>query len=51
MNEALQEKWDDLADKPYRKHLAWILNFDFYDMEGNECRKNTERHGVLSKEL
>ncbi len=39
MKEDLQDKWDDLADKPYRKHLAWILDFDFYDMEGNECRK------------
>ncbi len=39
MKNDLHEKWDALADKPYRKHLAWMLDFDFFHPEENECRK------------
>lgn len=39
MKNDLREKWDDLADKHYRKHLAWMLDFDFFNLEENECRK------------
>ena len=39
MQNDLKDKWDTLADKPYRKYLAWILDFDFFHPEENECRK------------
>lgn len=39
MKNDLREKWNALADKPYRKHLEWMLDFDFFHLEENECRK------------
>ena len=39
VKKGLRKKWDDLEDKPYRKHLEWMLDFDFFNLEENECRK------------
>lgn len=39
MKNDLREKWEDLSGKPYRKHLEWMLDFDFFNLEENECRK------------
>ena len=39
MKNDLIEKWDELKEKPYRKYLKWMLNFDFFHPEENECRK------------
>lgn len=39
MKDDLRKNWDALADKPYRKNLEWMLDFDFFHLEENECRK------------
>ncbi len=51
MKNDLHEKWDDLADKPYRKHLEWMLNFDFFHPEENECRKKYRATWRLKKKI
>lgn len=39
MKDGLNQNWDLLKDKPYRKKLEWIRNFDFYNLDNNECRR------------
>lgn len=39
MKNDLGDKWNALEGKSYRQHLAWMLDFDFFHPEENECRK------------
>lgn len=39
MKNDLREKWNALEGKNYRQHLSWMLDFDFFHPEENECRK------------
>lgn len=39
MKNDLMQKWDELKEKPYRRHLEWMLHFDFFHPEENKCRK------------
>ena len=39
MKEALNYNWKSLRGKPYRNKLNWMRNFDFFNLESNNCRK------------
>ena len=44
MKRALKENWDALEGNPCREKLAWMLEFDFINLDNNICRqkyKNT----------
>ena len=38
MKNRLNENWEQLASKPYRKQLSWMRDFDFLNLENNPCR-------------
>ena len=48
MKKELGEKWEDLSGMRYRHKLEWMLNFDFFNLEKNVCRK--KRKVALVKE-
>lgn len=51
MKNDLIEKWDDLKDKPYRKNLRWMLDFDFFHPEENECRKKYRATWIIKRKI